>query len=35
MDPKTLWEKIDYYYKDFILFKIQNVGITISHLIQG
>jgi hypothetical protein len=34
MDPKTLWEKIDYY-KDFILFKIQNVGITISHLIQG
>ena len=33
MDSQTLWEKIDYYFKDFVLFKIQNVGITVSHLV--
>jgi small-conductance mechanosensitive channel len=32
MVNQDLWEKIDYYFKDFVLFKIQNVGITISHL---
>ncbi len=32
MNNETLWESINYYYKDFVLFKIQNVGITISHL---
>lgn len=32
MDGQTLWEKINYYFKDFILFKIQDVGITPSHL---
>ncbi len=33
MENQELWEKIDYYFKDFILFKIQDVGITISHLV--
>ena len=33
MDSANLWENINYYYKDFVLFKIQNVGITISHLV--
>src|SRR5210317_1382258 len=32
MENETLWGNINYYYKDFVLFKIQNVGITISHL---
>ena len=32
MDGQPLWEKINYYFKDFILFKIQDVGITLSHL---
>jgi len=32
MNNETLWESINYYYKAFVLFKIQNVGITISHL---
>jgi len=32
MGSETLWESINYYYKDFVLFKIQDVGITISHL---
>jgi len=32
MENATLWENINYYYKDFVLFKIQNVGITISHM---
>lgn len=32
MDGQTLWETINYYFKDFILFKIQDVGITFSHL---
>lgn len=31
-DAESLLEKLNYYYKDFILFKIQDVGITISHL---
>jgi len=33
MDSGNFWESINYYYKDFVLFKIQNVGITISHLV--
>ncbi len=33
MNSETSWESINYYYKDFVLFKIQNVGITISHLV--
>jgi len=33
MDSQTMWEKFNYYYKDFVLFKIQDVGITASHLI--
>ncbi len=33
MDNLQLWKKIDYYFKEFILFKIQDVGITISHLV--
>lgn len=32
MENKNLWESINYYYKDFVLFKIQDVGITISHI---
>lgn len=32
MDHQSLWENINYYFKEFILFKIQDVGITISHL---
>lgn len=32
MDTKTVWDNINYYFKDFILFKVQDVGITISHL---
>ena len=32
MENETLWESINYYYKDFVLFKIQDVGITISHM---
>lgn len=33
MPTNTLWQSINYYYKEFVLFKIQNVGITLSHLI--
>ena len=33
MDSANLWQNINYYYKDFVLFKIQDVGITISHLV--
>lgn len=33
MNSETFWESINYYYKDFVLFKIQDVGITISHLV--
>ena len=33
MNSETLWDNINYFYKDFVLFKIQNVGITISHLV--
>ena len=33
MDTKTLWENINYYYKEFVLFNIQDVGITFSHLL--
>ncbi len=33
MKLQSLWENVNYYYKDFVLFKIQNVGITISHLV--
>jgi small-conductance mechanosensitive channel len=33
MDAGTLWDSINYYFKEFVLFKIQDVGITISHLI--
>lgn len=29
----ALWERINYYFKDFILFNIQDVGITLSHLV--
>ena len=32
MENETLWGSINYYYKDFVLFKIQDVGITISHM---
>jgi len=32
MNSEAWWENINYYYKDFVLFKIQDVGITISHL---
>ncbi|MEZ4598606.1 MAG: mechanosensitive ion channel [Syntrophotaleaceae bacterium] len=28
----SLWDNINYYYKEFILFRIQNVGITFSHI---
>ncbi len=33
MDAGTLWDSVNYYFKEFVLFKIQDVGITISHLI--
>lgn len=33
MNAQNLWEKINYYYRDLVLFKIQDVGITISHLV--
>ena len=33
MESQELWGKIDYYFKEFVLFKIQDVGITISHLV--
>lgn len=33
MDTEALWDKINYYYKDLVLFRIQDVGITISHLV--
>lgn len=33
MNSGTLWESINYYYKEFVIFNIQNVGITISHLV--
>ncbi|HKL27342.1 MAG TPA: mechanosensitive ion channel domain-containing protein [Desulfuromonadales bacterium] len=32
MDSQNLWDNINYYFKEFVLFKIQDVGITISHL---
>jgi potassium efflux system protein len=32
MDTNNLWDNINYYFKEFVLFKIQDVGITISHL---
>lgn len=33
IDAQSLWDSFNYYYKDFVLFKIQNVGITPSHLV--
>lgn len=33
MDTRNLWDNINYYFKEFVLFKIQDVGITISHLV--
>jgi small-conductance mechanosensitive channel len=33
MDAKALWENINYYYKEFVLFNVQDVGITFSHLL--
>lgn len=33
MNKETIWDSFNYYYKDFVLFKIQDVGITISHLV--
>jgi small-conductance mechanosensitive channel len=33
IDAQSLWENLNYYYKDFVLFKIQDVGITPSHLV--
>ncbi len=33
LDLQSLWDSFNYYYKDFVLFKIQNVGITMSHLV--
>lgn len=33
MNSQSLWGNINYYYKDFVLFKIQEVGITPSHLV--
>jgi small-conductance mechanosensitive channel len=33
MDTGTLWGSINFYFKEFVLFKIQDVGITISHLV--
>lgn len=35
MDSSSLWEKLNYYYKDFVLFNIKDVGITLSHLMVG
>jgi small-conductance mechanosensitive channel len=32
-DSALLWERINYYFKDFVLFKIQDVGITASHIV--
>ena len=32
MDNQSLWASVNYYFKDFILFKVQDVGITLSHL---
>ena len=29
----NLWERISYYYTDVVLFQIQNVGVTLSHLV--
>jgi len=29
----TIWDKLSHYYSDLVLFKIQEVGITISHLV--
>ena len=33
MKAQSFWDKTNYYYKDFVLFKIQDVGITFSHLV--
>jgi small-conductance mechanosensitive channel len=33
METKNLWDNLNYYFKEFVLFKIQDVGITISHLV--
>ena len=33
VDLQGMWDSLGYYYKDFVLFKIQNVGITPSHLV--
>lgn len=33
IDLQGLWDNLSYYYTDFVLFKIQNVGITPSHLV--
>ena len=30
---QSLWETINYYFTDFVIFKIQDVGITISHIV--
>ena len=32
MDGKDIWDRLQYYFNDFVLFRIQNVGITASHL---
>jgi len=33
MDPQKVWQSFNYYFKEFVLFKIQDVGITVSHLV--
>ena len=32
-NDENFWETVNHYYSDVVLFKIQDVGITISHLI--
>jgi small-conductance mechanosensitive channel len=32
---ESFWENLNHYYSEVILFKIQDVGITISHLVVG
>ncbi len=32
-DDSSFWESLDYYYSDVVLFHIQDVGITVSHLV--
>lgn len=33
MDSKELWDQLQYYFKDFSLFRIQNVEVTVSNLV--